>query len=233
MQKTIFGIFTDRQRVEECINRLKDEGFDAQDISIVMKDRREAQEMGENTGTDIVGGAASGATTGALLGGLAGLVASFMLPGLGAFFIGGPLAAALGLTGAAASTVSGAATGAVAGGLLGALTGFGLSREDAKHYEERVNEGAILVAVPVNERQESMVERVFTDYDATDIKSVAYSQESMRDEPYERSSYAPRFSEPDKSSYGQAGMKGGRSDKGWHGESERHSRVVKKGKAKK
>ena len=172
MAKTIIGIFHDRSDAEEAIDELKDRDYNPKDFSIVMKDTEEAEKIQQNTGTDVVGGATAGATSGAVIGGIAGLVAAVALPGLGAFFIGGPIAAALGLTGAAASTVSGAATGAVAGGLLGALTGFGISEEDARTYEEHINRGGILVAVPARSGEEADVRMVFDDYNADQVKTV-------------------------------------------------------------
>jgi uncharacterized membrane protein len=196
MAKTVLGIFSDSENAEEAINSLKDAGYNPKDISIVMKDKREGQEIAENTGTNMVEGAMSGATTGAILGGLAGLLASFVIPGLGALFIGGPLAAALGLTGAAATTASGAATGALAGGLLGALTNLGLSEDEAKKYEERVRSGGILLAVPARSGEEAEVETMLSDNGADDITSVSGSSDR--------------------------GNKGGQGG-GWFGDSEDHS----------
>lgn len=176
MDKTLFALFDNRKDVERIINRLKDDGYDPEDISLVMKDTRNARDIGLDTGADIASGAVSGATTGAILGGLAGLLSVFVLPGLGAFFIGGPIATALGLTGAAATTASGAVTGAAAGGLIGALDGLGLSREDAREYESRVKEGAILIAVPVRADEEPEVRTIFEEYGASNIKSVEFNK---------------------------------------------------------
>lgn len=172
MVDTVIGIFDDRGDAEHAVDELKANGYNPKDISIVMKDVGEGKMLAKDTGADVAGGAASGAATGALVGGLAGLVASMMIPGLGAFFIGGPIAAALGLTGAAASTASGAATGALAGGLLGALTGLGLSEDDARMYETRVNEGGILIAVPTRQGETSTVERILKNTNADNIKMI-------------------------------------------------------------
>ena len=177
MSKTILGIFSDRLMAEKAINMLKDANYDPKDLSIIMKDKAEGEKLAEDTGTDVVGGAVTGATTGAVLGGLAGILASFVIPGLGAFFIGGPVATALGLTGAAATTATGATTGAIAGGLLGALTGFGLSEDEALIYEERIKTGGILVAVPARSGEERQVEQILTECNADEIKSVS-SRES-------------------------------------------------------
>lgn len=172
MTNTLIGVFEERLDAEHAVDELKAKGYNPKDISIVMKDRGQGEKLAEDTGADVVGGAATGAATGAVLGGLAGLLASIVIPGLGAFFIGGPLAAALGLTGAAASTASGAATGALAGGLIGALTGLGLSDDDAKMYETRVKEGGILIAVPTQETEVNTVERILKNTNAHEIKVI-------------------------------------------------------------
>lgn len=172
MARTVLGVFNDRVNAEAAIADLEDLDYNPKDLSIVLKDKHDKEIIEENTGADVAEGAASGATTGLILGGLAGLVAAVAIPGLGALFIGGPIAAALGLSGAAATTVSGAATGAVAGGLIGALTNLGLSDNEAKVYEERINEGGILVAVPARGDETAEIEDIFEENGATDVKSV-------------------------------------------------------------
>lgn len=179
MDKTIFGIFDNRADAQGAINSLREEGFDPKDISIVMHDNDEAEAIEEDTGTDIVGGTATGAVTGAVLGGITGFLAGTVLPGLAGFFIAGPIGAALGLTGAAATTVSGAAAGALTGGLVGALTSFGLSEDDARYYETRVREGAILIAVAASENDDSSVKNIFDEYNASDVKMVSHDAEKI------------------------------------------------------
>ncbi len=205
MVTNVFGLFERRQDVEEAINDLRSNGFEPKDISIIMKDKSEAHEIQEDTGAGVAEGAVSGATTGAVLGGLAGLVSAIVLPGIGAFFIGGPLVAALGLTGAAATTVSGAATGALAGGVLGALMGLGLGEDEARTYESRIQEGAILLAVPASERDQDVVTDIFEKYNASDVTTASYDETDLgtRDRDYRRdeSAYRPHF-----------GIKGGRRD---------------------
>ena len=164
---------TEQKAAEEAIEELKTKGYDAKDISIVMKDSDAGSELSEDTDTKVAGSAVTGATGGAVIGGLAGLLASIALPGIGAFLIGGPIAAALGLTGTAASVASGAATGAMAGGILGALTGLGLSEDEAKAYEERINEGGILVAVPLSDNNDPSVKDILTQHGAEDVKSFS------------------------------------------------------------
>lgn len=234
MTKTVLGIFSDREYAKEALQKLQNEGYNPKDVSIVMKDQNEGKELADDTGADIAGGAVSGATTGAVLGGIAGLLASFVIPGLGAFFIGGPIAGALGLTGAAASTASGAAAGALAGGLLGALMSFGLSEDDARTYEEHIKEGAILLAVPARDGEEKMVEDLLLNYNASNIRVIEptdYQVDRGHALAQSRDKQSDRSSDYNSAQY-YAGAKGGstkKDEKGWHKDSVRHSAAAKKG----
>lgn len=210
MQYTIIGVFDERENAENAIRDLEENDFDPKTISIVMKDQGEAKNMAKETGVSVSSGAATGITTGAVIGGLAGLIGAFVIPGLGAFLIGGPIAATLGLTGATAATVSGAATGAVAGGLIGALTSLGVSREDAEEYQERINTGGILLAIPATDRTVDEVEEILHTYHAANVRSISVpSQREAIDEDALERSY-----EPDEtitqSRYTAFGTKGGK-----------------------
>lgn len=218
METTLLGLFQDRHAVEDVIEILQAKNFKPENFSIVMKDSKEAKSISRKTGVDVAGGATTGAATGAVIGGIAGLVAATMIPGLGAFLIGGPIASALGLTGAAAATISGATTGAVAGGLLGALMGMGLSREDAKRYESHVNAGAILLAVPIRDTEEEYVRDLFERHNATEIKSIAPQHERFEQrmtsqhfadrEPETRDNSGISLEQPHVAAFG---MKGGQT----------------------
>ncbi len=182
MAKMVLGVFTEQDLASDAISKLEEKGYDPKEMSILMRDHSDSKRFAKETGVgDVVGSTVGGAATGAVLGAVAGLVASFVVPGLGAFFIGGPLAATLGLTGAAAATASGAATGAIAGGILGALTSaFGLTEEEAKIYESRINEGGILVAVPARIGEEADVAGVMVEFDADNIKTLDSADRNMR-----------------------------------------------------
>ena len=237
MKKTILGIFENRNDVEAAVDKLKAEGFDPKDISIVMKDKGEQRDVENSTGTDVAGGALSGATTGAVVGGITGLLAGTVVPALGGLLIGGPIGAALGLTGAAATTVSGAATGAVAGGLLGALMGLGLPKEDAEHYEKRVTEGAILLAVPAGEGDARTVTSIFDEYNASDVKSISAGADRKTDYSDEVDAREHERHQRDSGQqYVHVGAKGGKSKsehkiehkgRGWFGDSKGHSKAAK------
>lgn len=172
MSKTVLGVFTEHNDAERAINTLNREGYDPEDISIVLRDKEEAEILAEDTGSNVVEGVLSGATAGAVLGSLAGLLTYFVLPGVGALFIGGPIAAVLGATGAVATAVSGAVTGAVAGGLIGALTNLGLTEDEARTYQEHIEEGAVLVAVPARVGEHERVEEILSNFNAIEVRSI-------------------------------------------------------------
>ena len=183
MASVVLGVFPEKEKAEDAITELEAHGFNPKEMSIVMKHAEEARRLAEDTGGQVIGATLGGAATGAMIGGIAGLVAAFAIPGLGIIFIGGPIAAALGLTGAAATTASGAATGALAGGILGALSStFGLSEEEAKVYERRIDEGGILVAVSAPEGQEETVRRIMGDFEADNLRVIRTSEEITREE---------------------------------------------------
>lgn len=173
-QDTVIGMFADRATAETAITDLKNKGYDPKDISVVMKDVDQAQDMGQSTGANVAEGATSGAMTGGVVGAIAGLligIGAIAIPGIGAVLIGGPLAAALGLTGAAATTATGALTGALAGGLIGALVSLGVPEEEAQAYQERIKEGGILLAVPaMNNGQDSQALETLSAHGATQVR---------------------------------------------------------------
>lgn len=218
MNKTVLGIFDSTENAEYAIDDLKDLGYNPRDMSLMVKDMKEVKRIRKEAGADLAEGAVTGLATGGIIGGIAGLlVGTGAIPGLGALLIGGPLAIALGLNGAVAITVSGAATGALAGGIIGVLAKLGVSKEDAKIYEERIRNGAMLLAVPVYEDEEDEVKMVLENHDATDIKTIsdrlgeyrAMDDEEMMDEEeimYPRPQ--DRYREP-----AFVGVKGGRARK--------------------
>jgi hypothetical protein len=168
MEKIIIGVFNSTDKAEGAISDLRDLGIKDNDISYIYSSGGETvtEEGGETKAGE---GAASGATTGAVIGGIAGLVvAAGVLPGLGALFVAGPIATALGLSGAAATTAAGALTGAAAGGLVGVLVGLGVTKEEALVYEERVKLGGVLVSARTSSPETAR--KVFDDHDADEIR---------------------------------------------------------------
>lgn len=180
MKTVTAGVFTRTGDAEAAINDLRAAGIADDRISFVYRnpegeveshEAHEALEVGADKAKGAGSGAVSGAATGGVVGALAGLaVANGILPGLGTLFVAGPLAAALGLTGAAATTAAGAMTGAAAGGIIGALTGLGISETDAHLYEDRVRDGNVLV---VAESNEAGLSSIFAKHGAEEIREHA------------------------------------------------------------
>ena len=73
---------------------------------------------------------------GKALAAIAAVGTTLALPGLG-LLIAGPLAAAL----------AGGGGGALTGGLIGALVGSGIPEEHAKHYDQGIRDGGIVMGV--------------------------------------------------------------------------------------
>ena len=181
--KTVIGLFEDREDADNAISELEDNGFNPNDMSLIMMQTEETTATQDDQGNDYRGDVNKGLETGAVLGGIAGLligIGAVTIPGIGAVLIGGPFAAALGLTGIAATTAAGAVTGAVAGGLIGALVNMGLTKREAQHYQERISEGAILLAVPITADQENDVKDLFDENNASDIKTLEANMKEVR-----------------------------------------------------
>jgi uncharacterized membrane protein len=176
MAETVLGIFSNRELAENAINELQKIGLNVKDMSIIMREGEERNRLEANTGAQVGTKVATGAATGAVLGGIAGIligVGAIAIPGIGALLVGGPLAAAMGLTGIAATTAEGVVAGALTGGIVGGLVSIGVPEERAKTYEERVKHGGILLAVPTLEGQVDDAQVILQKNGATDIQIIA------------------------------------------------------------
>ena len=114
--------------------------------------------------TQNASGAGTGATIGAVVGGIAAAIPALgllIIPGIGQLLAAGPIAIILG----------GVAAGGVAGGLLGALVQLGVTVEDAKKYENLIEQGKILVLV---ENKENLRDDVHTAF--RENKSITSDQ---------------------------------------------------------
>lgn len=136
----VFGIFQNRDHLEEAVTHLQRSGFRAEDVSVLLPENLGNKDFAHERNSKSPEGATVGGATGAVLGGALGWfvgVGALAIPGLGPFIAAGPIMAALAGLGA------GAAVGGVAGGLLG----LGIPEYEAKRYEGRVKNGGILLSV--------------------------------------------------------------------------------------
>ncbi|BAY83589.1 multi-sensor signal transduction histidine kinase [Calothrix parasitica NIES-267] len=143
--KRAVGTFASRGDAEKALYKLRDDGYSMDNVSLLAKNpdgdniagADVKNERGENEAQE---GAGIGATTGTVLGGLGGLLLGLeelLIPGIGPFLAAGTIA----------TTLAGAGLGAATGGIIGALTGMAIPEEDAKMYEDRINNGYYLLVV--------------------------------------------------------------------------------------
>jgi hypothetical protein len=136
----VFGIYPNQAAVEQAIESLRDAGFRATDISVLLPENVGTKDFGAVKATKAPEGASTGAVTGMAVGGTLGWLAgigALAIPGVGPFIAAGPIVAAL----------AGIGAGGAVGGLTGALVGLGIPEYEAKRYEGRITKGGILLSV--------------------------------------------------------------------------------------
>lgn len=160
--RTVVGLFDSRTDAENAIQRLQSNGVSRDSISVAMRDAKEQATLTETTGANDLSaeGATAGLVSGAGVGALVGLAlvgSTVVLPGIGTFLIGGPLAAAL----------TGAGIGAASGGLVGGLVGAGIPEDEATAYAAGIDEGGVFVSAHVPDAQTPTVRRIFDEEGST------------------------------------------------------------------
>ncbi len=144
-QSIVSAVFDSHPEAETAVRELRQAGVRDSALSVIARRSEGGGDYGDaNThevkekGEGLIKGALGGAGVGALLG-----IAALAIPGVGPLAAAGAIAASAVPEGAAI----GAGVGALAGGLSGLLTKHGVSDEDARYYEGRINEGGIFVSV--------------------------------------------------------------------------------------
>ncbi|WP_052553271.1 hypothetical protein [Enhygromyxa salina] len=151
MSKTIIATYEDVHGANRAVERLFEEGFTNEEISMLLSDATKDKHLAIETNTKAPEGVATGAAVGGTLGAIAaGLtaVASIVIPGLG-LVVAGPLLAAL----------AGLGAGGAVGGLVGGLVGLGISENEAKVVEEAIKNGNVVIAVSHDDRDRIKVAR--------------------------------------------------------------------------
>ena len=142
--RMVTGLFRDRDSAERAYGSLSERGYGKDDVNLMMTDDTRNKYFSDDDDTELGTKAWEGAGKGAAIGGgvgatlaaIAAIGTTLALPGLG-LLIAGPIAAGL----------AGAGAGAATGGLIGALVGHGIPEEHAKHYEQGLREGGIVMGV--------------------------------------------------------------------------------------
>lgn len=162
MYEMILAAFSTIEKADKAVDELQQAGFKTEDISVIVRQTRSTKKEGQTSSAadlysyDITGGAVIGGVLGLLTGALGIIVI-------------GPIAALLGLVGIAGTTVTGAVLGAVTGGIVAALENLGVPRQKAKQYEEYIQAGGVLLAVPIESRDENEVADIFKRNGAEDV----------------------------------------------------------------
>lgn len=164
---TVVGTFVDQDSAEHAIERLRDAGYDRDQIGFAGQDPDSTKSrMIEEHDNTAGPGAAGGLVTGAVAGGAVGWLGLAALPAIGPFLAGGAIGTAL----------IGAAAGGATGGILGGLLGLGIPRHNAEMYEEQVKQGRTIVSVQGERTAEA--EAILTDGGATDVERYVVEPET-------------------------------------------------------
>lgn len=162
MAKLVTGLFKTRSGAERAVDKLVNDGFPREDISLLMSDATRGREFALQMATKAPEGAATGATVGGALGAIAaGLVVLgvIAIPGL-VIVAAGPVIA----------TLAGLGAGAAAGGLAGALIGLGIPEHEAKFYNEAIEKGGILLGVYAHDDRAGHARKILEASEAEKVK---------------------------------------------------------------
>jgi hypothetical protein len=135
-----FGIYPDRDTVNDAVESLKAAGFRNADISVLFPENEGSKDFAHEKHSKAPEGAVAGGGSGALIGAACGWLlgaGSVIVPALEPVAAAGPIMGML----------SGMGLGSLLGGMAGAVVGAGMPEYEAKRYEGRVRHGGILLSV--------------------------------------------------------------------------------------
>jgi CBS domain-containing protein len=168
----VFGIYADRESVEDGVETLKANGFRSTDISVLLPANAGTKDFAHEKATKAPEGVTAGAGSGAVIGGVLGWlsgIGALSIPGLGVFIAAGPIMGLLAGVGA---------VGAI-GGILGGLIGLGVPEYEAKRYEGRIRSGGILLSVHCDNSE--WATRAKKLLDQTGAKDISTASEERAD----------------------------------------------------
>jgi len=169
-EKMVTGVFRDRVDSQNVYEWLRNRGYTAQEINVMMSestrstymaaDEKEGRLRSGSAAAEGVGvGGAIGTAVGATLAAVLAIGTSLAIPGLG-LIIAGPLAAAF----------AGGGAGAVTGGIIGGLVGLGIPEPNARAYQEALREGGVVIGVtPHNSEEVNVIKQYFEDQHGDNI----------------------------------------------------------------
>ncbi|BBD66595.1 hypothetical protein NIES4072_61320 [Nostoc commune NIES-4072] len=152
------GVFTHRRDAEQALHELRDSGLAMEKVSVLVQNTDRNHQIGDDEkGDKSDEGATVGGLSGGAVGGLTGLLVglgTLAIPGVGPIMLAGAAATAL------VTTLVGASIGAATGTFAGALVGWGMSEEQARAYNQRVEVGHYLIIVDCTSFEIAKVEAI-------------------------------------------------------------------------
>jgi hypothetical protein len=163
------GVFRDRTAANRAYTWLRNRGYGAAEINVLMTEQTRAEfrhyeedspiRAGTKTAEGMAAGGAVGTAVGAGVAAIAAIGTAIVIPGLG-WVVAGPIFAAL----------AGGGAGAVAGGAIGALIGLGISESNATAYEEVLRNGGVVIGVvPRTSDDAEAIEKEFENEHADNV----------------------------------------------------------------
>ena len=158
-EQVLVGVVANYKEALHAVDELRGEGFTDDEISVVARHHEDApapdpepdkEDSAAEQVTETPDNSGKGAAIGGVVGGVGGFlagVAALLIPGVGPILAVGPLLGALG----------GAAAGAVTGTLVGTLVDLGVPEERARHYQDRLHEGEVIVSVHADDADRAEV----------------------------------------------------------------------------
>lgn len=150
----VSGVFDKVEGADKAVGSFERRGIPRDQITVLVSEEGRERHLGESGKLEIekgtkaaegfAAGSAIGGTVGAVTGAIVAAGSTIAIPPLG-LVVAGPVAAAL----------AGAAAGGATGGLVGALIGAGMPEYQAKHYEESLKEGGIVVGADARSEEEA------------------------------------------------------------------------------
>jgi hypothetical protein len=179
---SVYAIFANCESHEQALLNLRQAGFRAGDISVLVPENLGNKDLVTKKETKAPEGMTAGGATGGVLGGALGWLAgigALAIPGVGPFIAAGPIVAAL----------AGIGAGAALGGVTGGLIGLGMPEFEAKRYEGRVRDGGTLLSVHCDDRDWcKRAEKILRDAGGVDISrsSEGAADYDASDRPHAR-----------------------------------------------
>jgi hypothetical protein len=136
----VFGIYANRNGIDEAVSHLNAGGFRSTDVSSLLPENPGSKDLAHEKNTKAPEGAVIGGVVGGIVGAVLGwliAIGTIPVPGVGPLLAAGPIVAAL----------AGLGTLGAVGGIIGGLIGLGDPEYEAKRFAGRVRDGGILLSV--------------------------------------------------------------------------------------